>query len=221
MSPLDRLLNLFCPFDCLSCSRESALLCEACLAQLPPPAGCCYGCRQPGPTLCLACQPSSGLAGVWVATNYKAPAADLLHTLKFARAAAAAKIVAQLMHARLPGWPTETILCHVPTANVRVRQRGYDQARLIARHLARRRGLAYRALLRRRGAARQLGASRQQRLAQLQDAFWCPHPVLVQRRTILLVDDVLTTGASFETAARVLRAAGAGVVYAAAFAQKL
>jgi ComF family protein len=221
MHPLDQLLQLFCPFDCLVCGREADLICPACLPRLPTPPGRCYRCRQPGPALCAVCQPATGLHTVQVVTDYRDPAAPLLHALKFARAQAAAKIVAQAMHQRLPAFPPETIICHLPTANVRVRQRGYDQAHLIARQLARLRGLPHQTLLRRQGSARQLGANRNQRLAQLQTAFYCPRPLAVQRRTILLVDDVLTTGASLESASRVLLQAGAAYVQAATFAQKL
>ncbi|HSX33041.1 MAG TPA: phosphoribosyltransferase family protein [Candidatus Saccharimonadales bacterium] len=113
---------------------------------------------------------------------------------------------------------TEYIITHVPTAPSRVRQRGYDQAELIARALARRLDWPHRTLLARTNAARQLGQTRSVRLQQLHQAFRVLSPETVGRQPILLVDDVLTTGSTCEAAAAALRAAGAAHVSAAIFA---
>ncbi len=125
------------------------------------------------------------------------------------------------MDHRLPANQINAIVVYIPTANRRVRERGYDQAQLIAREFAHRRRLPCQALLRRHGATRQLGASRQQRQQQLQTAFYCPYPQKVVGRSIILIDDVLTTGATIEAASRVLCQAGATNVTALLFAQKL
>jgi ComF family protein len=115
--------------------------------------------------------------------------------------------------------PPATVVTHVPTATSRVRRRGYDQAELLARQLAQDLKLPYASLLIRDGQSRQVGATRQARLAQLTHAFRIPKH-FPQNVSILLVDDVVTTGATIETAARILRAAGAKSVSAAVFAQK-
>jgi predicted amidophosphoribosyltransferase len=94
--------------------------------------------------------------------------------------------------------------------------RGYDQAQIIARELAKRRQLTYRQLLSRSGGHRQVGASRKSRFSQLKGAF------IATGRTpphVLLVDDVLTTGASVESAAKELKRSGAKTVEVAVFAQ--
>jgi ComF family protein len=156
-----------------------------------------------------------------VASAYQGISTQLISRLKFSRTQAAASIIAKIIDSRLPSLSADTIVVHVPTANQRVRQRGYDQAQLIARELARYRGLPYQALLRRHGKTRQVGANRQERLVQLQKAYHCPYPARVERRKILLVDDVLTTGATIETASKVLKLHGASEVRAALFSQKV
>jgi ComF family protein len=114
---------------------------------------------------------------------------------------------------------TDMMLVHVPTAAVRVRQRGYDQAELLTRELSRLTGLPQRYLLARSGSSRQVGASRAERVLHLSDAFRVRRPELVAGKRILLVDDVLTTGATIEAAARTLKKAGAARVDAIVFAQ--
>jgi ComF family protein len=144
-------------------------------------------------------------------------AKDLVHRLKFERARAAAKIMADRVAVTLSA-DADLLISHLPTANSRVRQRGYDQAQLIAKRLGKRTGLPYSVLLARQDFSRQLGQTRQMRFKQMQTAFRPVRAGEVEGRRILLVDDVLTTGASLEAAARALRVAGAKRVSAAVFA---
>ncbi len=115
--------------------------------------------------------------------------------------------------------PENALLVHIPTATSRVRQRGYDQAELIARQAAKRMGLPHKGALMHLGQKQQHGASRAQRLAQLRDAFRIIRPDLIEDRHIVLVDDVITTGATLDAAAQALKAAGAKRVSALIFAQ--
>ena len=198
------------------------MLCDLCRKSLVPfPPNRCYKCLQPSVTaLCPTCQLKTELAQVWAATAYKDVSRQLIARIKFSRTQAAAYTIAQIMDRQLPIF-SGCVVVHVPTAAQRIRQRGYDQAQLIAQEFAKLRKLPYQPLLRRQGRTKQLGATRQQRLAQLQNAYYCPRPFKVAGRTILLVDDVLTTGATVETAAKVLKEAGAAEVMAGLFAQKI
>jgi len=98
-----------------------------------------------------------------------------------------------------------------------VRIRGYDQSQLIAKRLAKQLGLPYCRLLRRVGQTRQVGASRQQRKEQIQHAFQPTGNKLTSQR-VIVVDDILTTGATLEAAAAALKQAGASHVTAVVFA---
>ncbi|MDQ5972003.1 MAG: hypothetical protein QG553_162 [Patescibacteria group bacterium] len=221
MWKVDQILQLFAPFDCLGCGLEGSLLCKVCQYNcVPPLSGVCYVCRNATlGVVCTTCLASKNLTTVDVATAYSGLAVQLIGRLKFSRTQAAAHIAALIMDRRLSS-SLAGVVVHVPTATARVRQRGYDQAQLIAREFARARTLPYQPLLRRLGKTRQVGANRQERLKQLQNAYYCPWPHRVQGKSILLVDDVLTTGATIETAAQVLIKAGAAEVRAVTFAQK-
>lgn len=224
MNIIDFLLSFIAPYDCLVCGCEGQLLCGWCRqdALLPlPPA--CYRCGRAESfnIICGGCASTTALADVWVATGYEAAAKQLVKRLKFDRAQSAASIIALTMSETLPYLRPETIVTHIPTANVRVRQRGYDQAQLIARQLAHLRGLSYQRLLTRQGKSRQVGASRLERQRNLHDAFVLRRPYNLQGTPVVIVDDVLTTGATIEAAAHVLAKTGSPDVSAALFAYKL
>lgn len=171
--------------------------------------------------ICNNCRPATALSNAWVTTSYEAIAKQLVKRLKFDRAQSAAAIIAQTMSESLPYLPPQTIITHIPTANIRVRQRGYDQAQLIARRLAKLRGLRYQRLLRRHGNSRQVGASRLVRQQNLHEAYILKRHYNFRGVPILMVDDVLTTGATIEAAAQVLAKTGSPDVSAALFAYKL
>jgi predicted amidophosphoribosyltransferase len=264
MSIVDRLVSQLAPHDCLGCGAEGHLLCDACAGQLRPAATGCYRCRTAGADFatCLDCRDSSGLWQVRAAVVYERLAKDLVWRLKFAHAQAAARQMAALMrplllahHDSTAGQPLLSVrqpssagflIVPVPTATTRARQRGYDQARLLARELARsvRRPYAdsyaytdrsvyiadgahiayspspiYADVLARQGQAHQVGAAREQRHQQLAGAFRVTKPRRIAGARILLIDDVVTTGATLEAAAVTLRAAGAHHVEALVFAQ--
>jgi len=204
VSFLDTILAIVAPHDCLACQAEGSLLCKACLDSLPPT-----------PIKQLA---GSDLETVQSATVYGAVAKDLIWKLKSSGAQEAAKIMASRMSKLLP--PSQRgLIVPVPTASSRVRRRGYDQSHLIAKALSRQTRLPYLNCLKRQGQAHQVGASREQRKSQLNNAFRIKSPQLIKNAHIILVDDVVTTGATLESAARLLKQAGAAQIAAITFAQ--
>jgi ComF family protein len=111
------------------------------------------------------------------------------------------------------------VIVPVPTATSRVRLRGYDQAVLIAKALAQQTRHEYVPCLRRVGQQRQVGASRTQRLQQMEQSFLVGDTTAFRGRHVVLVDDVMTTGATLESAAAIVKAAGAKRVEAVVFAR--
>lgn len=221
MSLLDRLTSVFSPYDCLNCGREGALLCDDCGARLKTPAGCCFRCGQltDGSLTCDSCQQTTALLRVQAATYYSDVAKSLIWQLKFQGAQAVAPLLAKRMAERLAIAQEPAIITHIPTATSRVRSRGYDQAGLVARAFAREVYLPHLSLLARVGQQHQVGADRRQRLTQLAGAFRVTQPNLVRGQHIIIVDDVLTTGATLMAATQVLNAAGARRVESAVFAR--
>lgn len=218
---LERLVGVIAPFSCLKCGQEGAVVCKRCLGSfcVPLPERC-YRCLRPSPdfTVCAMCQTKSPLGHVWIASKLDGLPEKLVHTFKFERAQAVAPTIAQLMQCALPAIRPDMLVVPVPTATSRVRQRGYDHTALLARTLAH--GYKHQSIsaLKRLGHSRQVGATRVQRMAQLTGAFRTVKPVTGKH--LLLVDDVVTTGATLEEAARVLRSAGAERTDALVFAQK-
>jgi len=142
----------------------------------------------------------------------------LVHALKYAGARRLAGFLAELLHSRMQGWGWQPqVVTHVPTSLARRRQRTYDQAQLLAAALAARLQVDHEALLvRRKVTAKLVGQGRAARAASLAGAFEVRR---LHGQQVLLVDDVLTTGATLTAARLALTAAGASHVRAAVVAR--
>ena len=222
MDIVDRLLAVVAPHDCIGCGAEGSLLCVACSNSLCAVTERCYRCRKLSPSslTCTSCRKTSRLRRVQVATVYAGVAKELVWKLKFTGAQQASQpMVAKMSELIRDGYSPTTLIIPVPTATKRARQRGYDQAELLARGLTNQARLRYYACLARIGHQHQHGAARAQRLKQLASAFRVTRPQLLRGAHVLLIDDVVTTGATLEAAARVLKAAGADQIDAIVFAQ--
>lgn len=216
----EALLSALAPHLCIQCGVEGTVWCLKCRDSTPITASRCYRCHQlteAGRT-CQVCRHTSALFSVRAATRYEGSAKQLVWRLKFERARAAADTAAEVMAARLTV-PHDAVIAFAPAVTSHVRRRGYDQAELIAAGLAKRINVPYRPLLIRLGQRQQRGRSRKQRLMQLENAFRAVHVQYVAGAHVVLVDDVITTGATLEAAARALKVAGARRVSAVVFAQ--
>ncbi len=168
--------------------------------------------------MCASCRKAVGLKQVYVAFEYKGIIKELIYALKFKSKRQTAEIIARVLHEILPLQNPGTIIINVPTSRSRVRQRGFDQTELIARKLAREQKLQYIPALLRHGNIRQVGASKQQRQAQVSGLYALRPRADIKGKDILLIDDVVTTGATLAEASRVLRRAGAKSITCAVFA---
>jgi len=228
MSLLEAAIGWLAPPQCVSCGVEGSTVCGACAStKLIPYGQRCFGCgtlTELGRT-CSRCRRFGSPARVWVTTNHEGAARDLLHAFKFEQQRAAADSLALLMAATFvenngADYP-DYLVIPVPTATKRVRQRGFDHAQLLARSVARKLGLNYQPVLARLGQTRQVGSKRADRIAQMADKYLVKNSARVSGQKILLIDDVVTTGATLNTAARALRLAGATRVDALVFARRL
>jgi ComF family protein len=219
---LTPLLSLLAPHECIGCGEEGILVCTDCRRYMADAVARCYACHQAHPLFrtCSSCSKQSALFAIHAAVRYEGTAKDLVWKLKFGRARAAADEIATILAERTVfASPDHIIVTHAPTAMTRVRQRGYDQAALIAKSFAGRTGITYQPLLVREGKNKQVGASRAVRSKQLQGAFRPIHRRDIENAHIIIIDDVVTTGATLEAAAQTLKSAGAGRIEAIVFAQ--
>lgn len=217
MSIIDRFLSVFAPYECLACGAEGSLLCVPCSQGITGIPERCYDCKEAsaGFLTCDRCRARSRLYAVRAAIVYSGIAKELVHRLKFSGAKSAARTMAALLP---PPIGNDILVVPVPTASSRVRGRGFDQAVLLARAFSRHRRLPYSDPLIRIGRTRQVGTSRSKRASQLEGAFRIRKPDKIRGRRLLLIDDVITTGATLEAAASALKAVGAGRIEAVAFA---
>ncbi|HYH75071.1 MAG TPA: phosphoribosyltransferase family protein [Candidatus Saccharimonadales bacterium] len=219
MSVLEKIISIIAPHECVSCQKEGLLLCIACQNTLPAQVAACYKCGRTshGSRTCVSCRPSTPLYRVDALTAYEGLAKELVYGLKFERKQAASVVLGLMIAERVAGGRFSYVT-HVPTATRRIRMRGYDQAQCIARQVSIQLSIPYAPLLSRTGQQRQVGQHRTIRLQQMRQAFRPTNHAAITNAHILLIDDVLTTGASLESAARALKAAGARRVSGAVFA---
>lgn len=220
MSFLDQLIGAIAPHNCLNCRGEGKLLCQQCVHKLQIIPSRCYRCHKltEESRTCSTCRKTSSLYRLQVGTIYEGLAKSLVWRLKYAGARAAARDIANYL-ANRTSVKSNCLIVPVPTASSRVRQRSYDQAKLIGIGLARRHGLQYLDCMARIGQTHQIGARRELRLKQLSSAYRLKSGQIVEGLHIILIDDVVTTGASLEAAAKCLKDAGAARIEAIVFAQ--
>lgn len=217
---IEYIIEKIAPHDCLGCGARGSLLCTNCRELLPPVVSRCYRCHKSSELgrTCRNCRAGSKLYAARSVTSYDWPAKELVWRLKFKQARAAGEEIGQMVAALLDASPG-TVLTHIPTAPSRIRQRGYDQARLIAKTASLKTGLPYKCLLVRESSSQQHGAGRRVRYAQAKDMFTANRQADITGQHIILIDDVITTGATLEAAALALKNAGAKQVEAIVFAQ--
>lgn len=218
---VDTLVGVFAPYNCLVCGREGALVCKHCLPVLASTKrSSCFLCNKltKGWQTCPTCRRHTSMRGVYIGSHYESQVKQLLRMLKYERAVASATVLARMLAPTIEAQKFSLVTA-IPSTSGRYRQRGYNQAALIAHRLARNCKLPYAECLARLGQSRQVGTDRKTRLTQAEGTMYCKKLSRVYGKQILVVDDVVTTGATMKEAARALKLAGAKACWGAAIAK--
>jgi predicted amidophosphoribosyltransferase len=201
---LAELLGLVVPPRCALCGRECGLreqLCDGCESGLG------------GLAPCSTAVP--GLDATWSAAPYGGIARDLVVALKFGARLPLARRAAAVIAERAPTGLLEGVIVPVPPAPARRRRRGFDAAERIAAALSVETGLPLGLCLRRSQGRRQVGRPRSERLAAPPQVHLAAPPPAAA----VLVDDVVTTGATIGACARALRSGGSNRIVSLTFAR--
>lgn len=190
---------------CEKCEVEQGLVCPQCLEALDH-----YGM----PALRVE---SSGLTCVRALGCYGPPFSTLVHELKYRNRKSLARVLGKSLAGLLrndPSLSRADVLVPIPLHPARLRERGYNQSQLLAQQVSARTGIPTQGALRRvRNTRSQVTLDHAARLKNLKGAFALASEAQVTGKTVVLIDDVSTTGATLSVAAEVLKQAGASAVY--------
>jgi len=229
IAPLARLgrlaVDLLYPPRCALCGRGGVFLCPACSAELPAAEGRrCDACWMPiHGAACESCRAQApAFATLRAPFRYEGEVHRLVHAFKYGGQSALAASLAAPMAALQRQRPPVDLIAPVPLSGRRRRQRGFNQAALLARQIGTALDLAVdESLERRRSSPPQAqSAGVDERRRNVAGAFRVRDAAAVAGRRVLLIDDVATTGATLDECARVLLAAGAEAVTALTFARE-
>jgi competence protein ComFC len=211
---LDRAVDVLFPRACAGCGLGPWPFCATCAGELVPlEPPWCRRCGRPSRVSVDRCRdcPPAPIASARAAFAYRGPAKAAVHRLKFSGWRGVGEALAAAVAALGP--PPADAVTWVPLASRRRAERGFDQARVLARALARELDLPAVAFVRRtKATAPQARRTREERLEAMRGAFTCIPQKPVPSR-LLLVDDVLTTGATASACAGALVQGGAREIH--------
>ncbi len=220
-----RILDFLLPPRCAGCDQEGDLLCTACMALLPeltPPI--CALCANPSGEgeLCPRCRTVPlEVDGIRSPFRMEGVVQRVVHLLKYANMRALAPVMAEFMSSHLKkAHPTVQVVVPVPLHPRRERKRGYNQALLLAQGVSKNLGLPFdrSGLARLKNSPPQAAAATiEERRTNVANAFQATRAF--QGESVLLIDDVCTTGATLEACAIALRQAGTSSVWGLTFAK--
>lgn len=228
-------VDMVYPPRCPACGEgigDQGGLCAACWSVLAIPGDpSCAACQRPfgeaglpEGSICAPCMGNPPIHdGIAAGTLYTETSRKLVLALKHGRRIALAPMLARLIAARVPPSGSERLIIPVPLHRWRLWQRGFNQAALLGRELEKAGcgDLLVDGLHRTKRTPSLGGMGAKARAKVLSGAIVVPKPELVRSRDILLVDDVLTSGATSTACVNALKKAGANSVVIACFARVL
>lgn len=218
-------LDLLFPATCGGCGGGKTRWCESCQVKIniiqPPICEIC-GVKIPTDRICLSCKKKAPVyKGLRSWAIYDGPLRSAIHKLKYKHDISLGIVLAGYLIDLLStlGWEIDMV-APVPLGVARIKERGYNQAALLARPIAMSTGINYKpqALTRIRETRTQVGLTVTQRYENVKHAFRGELSV-VEGKSVLIVDDVMTSGATLESCSAALMEAGSISVFALTLAR--
>jgi len=218
------LLDFVFPKVCLGCGREGAYICKNCLNRLPQLPSLCPICEKPSidgvtHTRCLSPLALNGLISLW---PYQGVVRRALIGLKYKFASEIAKEITVYLTAKLKHEPllnfTDLILIPIPVHPLRKNWRGFNQAEIVGQSLAKYFGWRFCPdfLLRKKMTLPQTGLEGKERIENIRGVFTLNSsykPLITNHQSLVLFDDIWTTGSTVKEAAKVLKRSGISTVW--------
>lgn len=207
------------PHPCFGCEKIGTVLCDNCKYNIisEPFSGCCL-CGDIS-VLGICAHHDVPICKVWVVSERVGVLKRVINAYKFEYTKAAAHALVDLLDDALPLLPANTIVVPVPTASSHVRQRGYDHLDILVRLFAQRRGLTVARFLERGSSKTQHRLNKAERQQEAGAAFYLsPLYTINPLVPLLVIDDIITTGATITSVSKVLHTAGAETIFVAALA---
>lgn len=212
-------LGLVAPHLCFGCAKVGSPLCANCKYNIiaEPYSGCVLCERLTDTGICIL--HTISYKTIWVVAERKGVLQEVIDAYKFQNLKAAAQSLAELLNETLPLLPKNTLIVPVPTIASHIRERGYDHTLLIAKHFAALRELTLSSVLEAISRTTQHTVGKKERAKQASTAYRATQK-LSSTTPYLLIDDIVTTGATIAAASDQLIRAGASTVWVAALARQ-
>ena len=220
----EKVVNIFFPTRCIICEKYGFLLCQECLQQIektqtsvcPECGRISVNCR-----FCPNCRNKKNqhISSVYVATSYQSSVVkELIKNYKYHGLIGLSEICGELIYQRIKEskLPANIVIVPVPLHRLKYNKRGFNQSELMARYLSKRMQIAGAdAIERIKNTETQVKLQRNKRLINVLGAFRCKDVEAIVGKSVLLIDDVFTTGSTLNECAKILKEAGAKKVYGA------
>lgn len=218
------LLDLLFPMFCLICGKEGTLLCDSCqlLFVMVPPQ--CFVCGKLAPTpsgqTCISCRKKSVIRAFFSPFLYRQEIVRLMmHKFKYEGMRSLAPFFADYLFRYVEkhgAFPTDALFIPIPMRARKRRARGFNQSELIAIHLSGLTGIPVdlNVLKKVKDTIPQARLSVEERKHNLEGAFQVNAHAEIKHKTVILIDDVKTTGTTLEGAARALKKADVKSIWA-------
>lgn len=221
MSIVESIISVISPSCCIICNKQGDVLCLECLnTQVIRRKPACFWCNKLQPTghTCNNCVSKTFLNGAVIPFRLDGYIKELIHQLKYNGDRQAGRYFAAVLAENLPNSQFDCIT-YVASTGPTQRHRGYNQSQIIAKVLSRAIGIPLCNTLLRKKHVDQIGLGRKQRLHSVIDNFVLSSNDVTNQK-VLLIDDVMTTGATLNECARMLKQGGAKSVWAMVIAKK-